>query len=240
MRTALITGSSGSIGAAIAEQFTMSGLKVFLTGRDEGKLKIQAKKCEQADYLKIDLIQDGATEALFEAAKSSLGQIDVLINNAGTYEWGLLERLERLEETLKLNVQVPIELCQLVLPDMKKRKTGRIVNIGSISGAVGEANASIYSASKAALIGFSKALALEVAADGITVNVVNPGWVKTPMVISEIERGNLDEELELETVPQRRWVEPDEVAAMIVHLCKPQSRGITGQSINICAGLSLG
>jgi len=119
---------------------------------------------------------------------------------------------------------------------MKVQKWGRIINIGSISGAVGEANASLYSASKAGLIGMTKALALELAEFGITSNVINPGWVKTDLV----DNANLDMISEIDCVPQRRFIEPLEIAKMVEYLICEHAKGVTGQSLNLCAGLSLG
>ena len=119
---------------------------------------------------------------------------------------------------------------------MKSQKWGRIINIGSISGAVGEANASLYSASKSGLIGMTKALALELAEFGITVNVINPGWVKTELV----ENAGLNLEEEIDCVPQRRFIHPDEIAKMAEYLITDSAKGVTGQSLNLCAGLSLG
>ena len=115
--------------------------------------------------------------------KKTLGNIDILINNAGAYTWSPVEKTatNNISELIKLNLEVPYKLCRLAVPTMKLARWGRIMNIGSISGIVGEANASLYSASKAGLTGLTKALALELAEYGITINHINPGWVKTEM-----------------------------------------------------------
>jgi short-subunit dehydrogenase len=154
-RTALITGSSGGIGADIALKLSQSGFKVFLTGRNEARLVEQTEKCSAIGYLAGDLSDDNFLEKLFKSAKEKLGKIDVLINNAGAYIWSPIEKTDKakIDEIFRLNLQAPYKLCRLVAPDMKSNKWGRIVNIGSISGVVGEANASLYSASKAGLIG---------------------------------------------------------------------------------------
>jgi NAD(P)-dependent dehydrogenase (short-subunit alcohol dehydrogenase family) len=235
-KTALITGSSNGIGAAIAQELAEDGYKVFLTGRNCGRLQAQAHKCHGANYLVGNLLDDSFLNELIETAKENLGQIDILVNNAGTYLWSPTEETEQRQtkELLKLNLQVPLELCRLVVPAMKRQEWGRIINIGSISGAVGEAKAAAYSASKAGLIGLSKALALELAQHNITVNTISPGWVKTALV------KNTCEAEVIETVPQRRWVEPAEVAAAVRYLASDRAQGITGQNLNICAGLSLG
>ena len=123
---------------------------------------------------------------------------------------------------------------------MKKQKWGRVINIGSISGVMGEANASLYSMTKASLIGMTKALALELALDDITVNVINPGWVDTDLINNENLEEDFSKDEIIETIPQRRFVKPSEIASTIEYLISDNAKTITGQSINICAGLSLG
>jgi NAD(P)-dependent dehydrogenase (short-subunit alcohol dehydrogenase family) len=131
-------------------------------------------------------------------------------------------------------------LSKIAIPYMKKQKFGRIINIGSISGVMGEAHASLYSATKSGLIGFSKAVGLELAEYGITVNTINPGWVDTELGNSSIEDGEFTKEEILDCIPQRRFVEPKEIAGLVKYLISEKAKGITGQSINICAGLSVG
>ena len=123
---------------------------------------------------------------------------------------------------------------------MKTEKWGRIVNIGSISGVMGEACASMYSSTKAGLIGFSKAAGLELAEYGITVNTINPGWIDTELGKDSIEDSEFSQEEILECIPQRRFVAPEEVAGLVKYLISDEAKGITGQSINLCAGLSVG
>lgn len=253
-KTALITGSSKGIGAEIAYNLAEAGYKVFLTGRNEEQLRQQALKCKNADYLALDITDKDAPEKLILKAKQSLGEIDVLVNNAGSYIWSPLStspnslsgkdklkegyQVATIEELFKINAQIPLELCGLVVPVMREKAWGRIINIGSISGSVGEANASLYSATKASLIGLTKSLALELAEYGITVNLVNPGWVKTTMLSDNLSPQEQEEQLEM--IPQKRWIEPFEVASLVSFLASANAGGITGQSINICAGLSLG
>ncbi len=244
MKTALITGSSKGIGEAIARVLFEAGYKVFLNGRDENALQKLSRELQDAPFLACDLTQEGSLQKLFQAVQAELGQIDVLVNNAGAYLWSPIDRTEGVvkdcESVFKLNSIVPLELCSLVVPGMKQNKWGRIINIGSISGVVGEPNASVYSASKASLIGLTKSLALELAEHGITVNLVNPGWVETALTQAAIKDGILDAENELQNIPQRRFIEPFEVAQLVKYLASEEAKGLTGQSINLCAGLSLG
>lgn len=230
MKKILITGGSRGIGLAIAKKLCEEGHEVTITGRDEERLKKAAEKIHAKNYIVSDLTK------MLETPHQVRGDIDVLINNAGAYKWSPVEKLnsEEIEKLININLQVPIKLCSLVVPEMKKNRWGRIINIGSISGAVGEANASLYSASKAGLIGLTKALALELAEYGITVNVINPGWVKTGMT-----EDYLGDEI-LDTIPQKRYIEPEEIADLTSYLITDSARGITGQSINLCCGLSLG
>ena len=123
---------------------------------------------------------------------------------------------------------------------MKEKNFGRIINIGSISGVMGEANASLYSATKSGLIGASKALALELAEYGITVNTINPGWVDTDLGNSSCDDSEFSKEEIIECIPQRRFVAPSEIAGMVKYLISEEAKGVTGQSINLCAGLSVG
>lgn len=238
----LITGSSGGIGAKIAEKLSFSGHNVFLTGRNEERLSNLASKIKAKGFLAGCLVEQDFPEKLLNKACEQLGSIDVLINNAGAYFWSPVEKTakEQVEKSLNLNLRIPYELCALAVPEMKKNKWGRIINIGSISGAVGEANASLYSAGKAGLIGLTKSLALELAEYGITVNVINPGWVKTNLAEEVIKSGDINELEQLEMIPQKRWIEPDEIADLAKYLISDSAQGITGQSLNLCGGLSLG
>lgn len=241
-KTALITGSSAGIGAEIAYNLSQRGIKVFLAGRNEENLIRQVEKVNAIGYLCGDLLDNSYCETLIEKATSVLGTVDILVNNAGAYVWSPIEKtnLESIDKIMELNLKVPYKLCSLAVPLMKKQKWGRIINIGSISGAVGEANASLYSASKAGLIGMTKALALELAEYGITVNVISPGWVKTDMGQALIEQEVIDEAEQLDMIPQKRWISPEEIASLVNYLVSEGAMGITGQSINMCAGLSLG
>jgi len=242
MKNILITGSSRGIGFETAKKLSEAGHSVVISGRNSEMLAKIAKKINAKGFISGNLTEKNFAGKLFQSAKDTLGNIDVLINNAGLYEWANIEktRAEDIEKILKLNLQAPIELCTLVAPEMKKQKWGRIINMGSISGAVGEANASLYSASKAGLIGLTKSLALELAEYGITANVINPGWVKTDLSQTAFNETPLDEAEQLDMIPQKRWIEPDEIAELVKYLITDSARGITGQSLNLCCGLSLG
>ena len=149
-------------------------------------------------------------------------------------------KTEDIVRVFQTDLIAPAYLISKALPHMKGQRWGRIINIGSISGVMGEAYASIYSASKAGLIGLTKALALELAEYEITVNTINPGWVETELGMNSIEDSEFSKDEIIDTIPQKRFVKPEEVAKLCKYLISEDAKGITGQSINLCAGLSVG
>ena len=229
----LVTGATRGIGKAIAEYLSAIG-EVYVTGRNEDLLK----SCTAKDYCVCDLSSDLSVLTDFIRKNN----IDVLINNAGEYIYNPVDKLsdEDINRLYATNLIAPTKLISAAIPHMKEKKWGRIINIGSISGVMGEANASLYSASKAGLIGLTKALALELAEYNITVNTINPGWVDTDLGNSSIEDSEFSKKEILECIPQRRFVEPKEIASLTAYLISEEAKGITGQGINLCAGLSVG
>lgn len=231
----LVTGASRGIGKAIAKSLQNYG-NVFVTARTEEKLK----EFGEGMYFVCDLSKEEDLIKLGDFIQEK--KIDILVNNAGDYVYCGIEDTEisKLNEMLSINLKAPIYLTHSAVPHMKANKFGRIINVGSISGVMGEAYASMYSATKAGLIGLSKATGLELAEFGITVNTINPGWVDTELGKSSIEDSDFSEEEILESIPQRRFVKPEEIAGLVKYLISEEAKGITGQSINICAGLSVG
>lgn len=231
----LVTGASRGIGKTIAKSLQSYG-NVYVTARNEEKLKEFGNEM----YFVCDLSKEEDLIKLGEFIQEK--GIDILVNNAGNYTYCGIEDTEisKLNEILSINLKAPIYLMHSAIPHMKKNRFGRVINIGSISGVMGEAYASMYSATKAGLIGLSKATGLELAEFGITVNTINPGWVDTELGKSSIEDSEFSEEEILESIPQRRFVKPEEIAGLVKYLISEEAKGITGQSINICAGLSVG
>ncbi len=233
MTNILVTGASKGIGRIIAEEMKPIG-NVFVSGRNKEALeKLNAK-----DYCVCDLAQNPEILGDFIEKNS----IDILINNAGEYIYGAIEtmKLEDIERIHRTNLIAPAYLISRAVPYMKSKNSGRIINIGSISGVMGEANASLYSSSKAGLLGLTKALALELAEHNITVNTINPGWVDTELGNESIEQSDFTKEEILDCIPQKRFVTPEEVANLVKYLISSEAKGITGQGINLCAGLSVG
>ena len=237
MKNVLVTGVSKGIGREIALELCEK-YNVYVVSRNEEKLKELIGKSKIKDYIALDLTQNGACQKVFE----KFSDIDILINNAGDYIYKDLGEYseEEVQYLFKLNAQVPFMLASLYSKQMKDKKWGRIINIGSISSQIGEASASLYSSSKASLTGFAKAAGLELAPYGITVNTIHPGWVDTELAQKSVEESDFEKEEIIETIPQRRFISPNEIAGLIKYLISDDARGLTGQNINLCAGLSIG
>lgn len=231
MKNILITGATSGIGKEIANILSKEN-NVFLTGR---------RKINDKNYFSCDLSKISEIKDLYNTVKEHFNsKIDVLINCAGEYLYKPIEdmTLDEINYFIDLNFKSVYILSSLIIPDMKKNNWGRIINIGSISGIVGEANATLYSATKSALSGLTRALALEVAQNNITINQINPGWVKTPLADKFLTKEEQQEVIDV--TPQKRFIEPVEIANLCKYLISQEAKGLTGQNINLCAGLSIG
>ncbi len=230
MINVLITGSSSGIGLETARVLKENGYRVFTTGR---------RYLDEDDYLSIELSCFEHAKVLYEKAIETFGNIDILINNAGEYYYSPIERVQDydIERVMLLNLSIPYYLTSLCVSQMKEKRFGRVINISSISASVGEANASLYAATKAGMYGMTKSLALELAQYNITVNCISPGWVETQLMA---DISNEDKAEILDVVPQRRFIRPIEISNLIKYLISDEAKGITGQNINLCAGLSVG
>ena len=254
-KSAFITGASRGIGRAVAERLAQDGFDIALFARSEDLLfqleaDLKAMKV-QAKAFPVDVSSASKFVSALEHAREFLGAPAVLVNNAGVYYTQSVEghSVELFKDVLETNLTSALNACQFVVSAMKGENWGRIVNISSISGKVAEAYGAAYSASKFGLIGLTQSLALEVAQHGITVNAVCPGWVATEMARAQLNdekwcalnqlEVSQSEEIARLSVPQQRLIQPEEVAHLVSFLCSENARGITGQSINICGGLSL-
>jgi 3-hydroxybutyrate dehydrogenase len=196
-----------------------------------------------------------AFESFIAHCKKVLGPIDILINNAGMFFHQSVNGhpLEQWTKVVETNLNAAMIASRAVIPDMIEKGWGRVINIASVSGKTAEINASAYSASKFGLIGFTQSLALETAKHGVTVNAICPGWVKTELADRQIQEnleiktvGAIEAELMPDntelialSVPQERFIEPEEIAEVAIFFCSHGARGITGQALNVCGGLSL-
>lgn len=255
-RVAIITGASRGIGKAIAIELGRRGAAVAICARTQEALEAISGELQgmQIPFLAqpCDVRNAGSVADFVNSTLERFnGRLDIVVNNAGIYKTSPVENhpLGLWTEVIETNLTGAMLFCRAVLPAMKSRNFGRIINIASISGRTGEIWASAYSASKFAMIGLTQSLALETARHGITVNAVCPGWVATEMSKQQLEDENWCKLNSMSpesaasnacfAVPQNRFIEPEEVAHLVAYLAHEQARGITGQSINICGGLSL-
>lgn len=238
-RTALITGASGGIGGAIARAFHAQGAVVGLSGtRREALAALAAELEDRVHVLPADLADPAAAEALVAAAEGAMGRLDILVNNAGLTRDTLALRMkdEDWETVLAVDLSAPFRLCRAALKGMVKRRAGRIISIGSIVGATGNPGQANYAAAKAGLVGMSKALAQEVAARGITVNVIAPGFIATAMTdaLTEDQRAAL-----ASRIPLGRLGRPEDVAAAAVYLASDEAGWITGAVLHVNGGMAM-
>lgn len=244
-RTALITGGGRGIGRAIALRLAEEGASVLVTGRTVDKLQ-EVAEATGGIAVPMDLADRSATQASVEAIRDRVPRVDILINNAGIAEGAPLTRTSDAlwDRILHVNAWGSLAMCRSFMPGMAEAGWGRVVNIASIAGLAGQAYTAAYCASKHAVVGMTRALALEYARKGVTVNAVCPGWVETDMAQDAIDRiaestGRSGESaratLEKQS-PQGRLVEAEEVAALVAMLCRDESRGIHGQAIPVDGG----
>ena len=232
MKTVIVTGGSRGIGRAIVEKFANENYNVILNyNKSEFAALDIAKKYTNIDVFKADVSNSKDVEAMINFAESKFGKIDILINNAGISSTGLLQDLS-LEEWNKLfetNVTGTFLVTREVLPHMISKKSGKIINISSVWGIIGASTEVAYSASKAAIIGFTKALAKEVGPSGITVNAIAPGIVMTDMVsnlsVDEFEQIRSE-------IPLGRIGSTDDIANAAFYLASDSADYMTGQIIS--------
>ena len=238
-KTALVTGASGGIGGAIARVLHAHGAAVVLSGtRREALEALAASLGERAHVCPADLADAAAAEALVEAAEKAAGPLHVLVNNAGLTRDMLALRMsdESWQQVLDVDLAAPFRLSRAALRGMLRRRAGRIVNIGSIVGATGNAGQANYAAAKAGLVGMTKALAAEVAARGITINVVAPGFIETAMTdaLSAEQKAKLTER-----IPLTRLGRPEDIAAAVLYLASDEAGWVTGATLHVNGGMAM-
>lgn len=235
-KKALVTGATGGIGEAIAKALKSAGADVAISGTREEKLKDVAAGLGGAAILPCNLMDAAAVEALFGKAEEALGQIDILVNNAGITKDGLAMRMkdEDWQAVIDVNLTSTFRLCRSAIKSMMKRRAGRIVNISSVVGVMGNPGQANYCASKAGMIGMTKSLAAEVASRGVTLNCIAPGFIKTPMTDALNEQ---QAERITANIPAARFGLPEDVAAGVVYLASDGAAYVTGQTLHINGGL---
>ncbi|WP_375260154.1 3-oxoacyl-ACP reductase FabG [Citreimonas sp.] len=238
-KTALITGASGGIGGAIATALHGAGATVGLSGTREAPLKELAETLgARAHVLPCNLSDADAVNALPKQAAEAMGSVDILVNNAGITRDNLFMRMSEDEwsSVLEVNLTATYRLSKGVLRGMMKARWGRIVNISSVVGATGNPGQGNYAAAKAGMIGMSKSLAYEVAARGITVNAVAPGFIETAMTdkLTDDQKAQI-----LGQIPSGRMGRPEEIAAAVLYLSSPESAYVTGTTLHVNGGMAM-
>ena len=240
-KVALVTGASRGIGRAIALRLAGEGAKVVINYAGN-TTKAEAVKAEieqnggEAILVQADVADSSAVEAMVAKVTEAFGQIDILVNNAGITRDGLLMRMkeEDFDAVVNTNLKGVFHCTKTVSKLMMKKRSGRIINMASVVGIMGNAGQTNYAAAKAGVIGFSKSAAKELAARGITVNVVAPGFIDTDMTAAMTDKAK---ELTLTGIPMKKMGTPEDVANAVLFLASDCASYITGQTVNVDGGM---
>ena len=239
-KTALVTGASGGIGGAIARGLHACGAHVVLSGTREQALEaLAAELGERAFAVAANLAEPQAVDGLVAAAEKAAGRdLDILVANAGVTRDGLILRMkdEDWEQVMKVNLESYFRLARAALRGMMRRRRGRLIGVTSVVGVTGNAGQSNYAASKAGMIGFSKALAQEVASRNVTVNCIAPGFIESPMTdaLTDSQKTQL-----LAMVPLGRLGQGPDIAAACAYLASDEAGYVTGQTLHVNGGMAM-
>jgi 3-oxoacyl-[acyl-carrier protein] reductase len=238
-KKALVTGATGGIGGAVAKALHAQGAHVGISGRNEEKLKaLAAELGERVSVLAADLSSGEAAADLAKRAEEALGQVDILVNNAGLTRDNLSMRMKDDEwnEVINVNMTSTFKLAQALQRGMMKRRWGRIINVASVVGVTGNPGQCNYVASKAGMIGWSKAMAQEIASRNITVNCIAPGFIATAMTeaLNDDQKGRITA-----NIPAGKMGASEDIAAAAVYLASDEAQYVTGQTIHVNGGLAM-
>jgi 3-oxoacyl-[acyl-carrier protein] reductase len=238
-KSALVTGATGGIGASIAKALHAQGATVAISGRNIEKLNALASELgERVHVLAADLSSDEAVADLVKRADEAMGKIDILVNNAGLTRDNLSMRMkdDEWQDVLDVNLTAPFKLAKTVQRGMMKRRYGRIVNIASIVGVTGNPGQCNYVASKAGMIGWSKAMAQEIASRGITINCVAPGFIATAMTdaLDDGQKDTINAK-----IPAGRMGTAEEIASAVVFLASSEAGYVTGSTTHVNGGMAM-
>lgn len=238
-KTALVTGATGGIGAAIARVLHRQGAAVAISGtRAEVLEALKAELGDRAYVLACNLGQPAEVEKLVPAAEVAMGSLDILVNNAGITRDGLAMRMKDDDwaQVLDVNLTAAFRLSRAAMRGMMKRRYGRIIGITSVVGVTGNAGQANYAASKAGMIGMTKALAQELASRNVTVNCIAPGFIATPMTDALNDK---QKEAIIGKVPAGRLGTSDDVAAAALYLASAEAAYMTGQTLHVNGGMAM-
>jgi 3-oxoacyl-[acyl-carrier protein] reductase len=238
-KTALVTGATGGIGGAIARALHAQGATVTISGTRQEKLDaLKAELGERVHAIACNLSDGEAVDALPKQAAEAMGGLDILVANAGITKDGLLMRMkdEDWEQVLKINLESYFRLTRAALRGMMKARHGRIIGITSVVGVMGNPGQANYCASKAGMIGFTKSLAQEVAARGVTANCVAPGFIASPMTdaLNDDQRAAI-----LAKIPSGDLGSGDDIAGAVAYLASDEARYVTGQTLHVNGGMAM-
>ncbi len=238
-KTALITGASGGIGAAIAKSLHAAGATIAISGTRQAVLEeLKSQIGDNVHVLPCNLSNPEDVEKLIPAAEAAMGGLDILINNAGITKDGLAMRMkdEDWQSVLDVNLTSNFRLCRAAMRGMMKKRWGRIINITSIVGVTGNPGQVNYVASKAGIIGMTKSIAQELAARNVTVNCVAPGFIATPMtdVLNDKQKQAI-----LARIPAGRMGGPADIAAAVIYLASEEAGYVTGQTLHVNGGMAM-
>jgi 3-hydroxybutyrate dehydrogenase len=252
-RTALVTGSTSGIGAACVEALAAAGANVIVNGFGEPEAiaaqcdALSAKSGAGAIHIPADLSDATETQRLADKALAAFGTVDILVNNAGIQHVCPVEHFppEMWRKMQAIMVDAPFLLCRALVPGMKDKGWGRIISTASAHGSVASPNKSSYIAAKHAVVGLMRALGVELAQTGITANAISPGYVWTPLVENQIpdtmrtrnmSHDQVINDVLLAAIPQKKFVMPEQVGAMVAFLCSDAASAVTGANLAVDGG----
>jgi 3-oxoacyl-[acyl-carrier protein] reductase len=242
-RIAIVTGGARGIGKAISQQLAQRGASLVIADRLMEQAEQTAQELSEATGRRtfpilLDVSDHESARSMAEKVLAEFGRIDVLINNAGITRDNLVMRMDEADwdDVININLKGAYNCVKAVLRPMMKQRYGRIVNISSVSGLAGQAGQANYSASKAGLIGFTKAVAREVASRQITVNAVAPGFI--PTALTNDLPAELKESM-MKLIPAGRWGKPEEIAFAVAFFCSDEAAYITGQVLSVDGGMMM-
>jgi 3-oxoacyl-[acyl-carrier protein] reductase len=235
---ALVTGATGGIGGAIAKALKDRGAKVAISGTRADKLEALAAELGGVPSFACNLKDRDAVAALAGQAEGAIGTLDILVNNAGITRDNLFMRMsnDEWDDVIAVNLTATFVLCRAALRNMMRRRHGRVINIASISGVVGNPGQGNYAASKAGMVGMTKSLAREVASRNITANCIAPGFIETPMTHALNEK---QVEAIAAAIPAGTFGKPEDIAAAVVYLASDEARYVTGETIHVNGGMAM-